>query len=320
MSDATHASTSGRWLRDRARNRPRLEWLQLLVPVPAFAIVVAVIVMFYPMLRGAGWIPVDTVYNMALSISEERAASLKFRLDNEDALLTHANQKPLAGWGSWGRSGWRGRYGWGGRWRWSWSRSCRCLRGRCRCRSCWIQLGQFVDVSFQLCCAGGCVLGLTLLSDLGFRGGLPGFGFLGQGEAVRRGHCRAGVLHFGADAAGGLAIGLTHLCLGHGTRQTPAEFIEVAALGRNDLASFARAHSRSLAGARKVQHHAGPQAVDVVPDEGLGVGPQHRHQHLVQRDTGGAVGFGDATGGVACRHGDLRWRGRRRLHGWQDGS
>ncbi len=70
----------------------------------ALAVAVAVIVMLYPMLRGAGWIPVDTVYNLALSISEERAASLKFRLDNEDALLEHANEKPLAGWGSWGRN------------------------------------------------------------------------------------------------------------------------------------------------------------------------------------------------------------------------
>lgn len=68
------------------------------------AVAVAAIVMFYPMLRGAGWIPVDTVYNFALSISEDRAASLKFRLDNEDALLAHANEKPLVGWGSWGRN------------------------------------------------------------------------------------------------------------------------------------------------------------------------------------------------------------------------
>lgn len=65
---------------------------------------IAAIVMFYPMLRGAGWIPVDTAYNLALSISEDRASSLKFRLDNEDALLERANQKPVAGWGSWGRN------------------------------------------------------------------------------------------------------------------------------------------------------------------------------------------------------------------------
>ena len=68
------------------------------------AVAVGVITMFYPMLRGAGLIPVDSVYEAALSISEDRAASLKFRLDNEDALLEHANEKPLAGWGSWGRN------------------------------------------------------------------------------------------------------------------------------------------------------------------------------------------------------------------------
>lgn len=70
----------------------------------AFSVVVAFVVMFYPMLRGAGWIPVNAVYELALSIDEERAASLKFRLDNEDVLLTKANLKPLAGWGSWGRN------------------------------------------------------------------------------------------------------------------------------------------------------------------------------------------------------------------------
>lgn len=68
------------------------------------SVVVAFVVMFYPMLRGAGWIPVNAAYELALSIDEERAASLKFRLDNEDALLTKANLKPLAGWGSWGRN------------------------------------------------------------------------------------------------------------------------------------------------------------------------------------------------------------------------
>jgi hypothetical protein len=67
-------------------------------------VVVAVIVLLYPMLRGAGWIPVDTAHDLALMVSEDRAASLKFRLDNEDALLEKANLKPVAGWGSWGRN------------------------------------------------------------------------------------------------------------------------------------------------------------------------------------------------------------------------
>lgn len=70
----------------------------------ALGVAVAVIVLFYPMLRGAGWIPVDAVHDLALSISEDRASSLKFRLDNEDALLARANEKPLAGWGGWARN------------------------------------------------------------------------------------------------------------------------------------------------------------------------------------------------------------------------
>ncbi len=69
-----------------------------------FAVCVATVVMLYPMLRGAGFIPVDTVHELALSVSEERAESLKFRFDNEDSLLAHANEKPLFGWGSWGRN------------------------------------------------------------------------------------------------------------------------------------------------------------------------------------------------------------------------
>jgi len=67
-------------------------------------LVVAVVVILYPMLRGAGWIPVNTAYDLAAMVSEDRAASLKFRLDNEDALLAKANLKPVTGWGSWGRN------------------------------------------------------------------------------------------------------------------------------------------------------------------------------------------------------------------------
>ena len=69
-----------------------------------FALVVALVVMFYPMLRGAGYIPVDAIHEFAMSVDAERADSLKFRLDNEDALLIHANEKPVFGWGSWGRN------------------------------------------------------------------------------------------------------------------------------------------------------------------------------------------------------------------------
>jgi hypothetical protein len=69
-----------------------------------FAMIVAGITLFYPLLRGAGWIPVDTVYEFTLERSADRAQSLKFRLDNEDLLLARAAEKPVVGWGSWGRN------------------------------------------------------------------------------------------------------------------------------------------------------------------------------------------------------------------------
>lgn len=85
----------------------------LLLPAPLFlgvrgqlllAGIVAGIVLLYPMLRGSGLVPVDRIYQISLSISEERAESFMFRANNEDVLLAKAAQKPLAGWGSWGRN------------------------------------------------------------------------------------------------------------------------------------------------------------------------------------------------------------------------
>lgn len=68
------------------------------------ALMVASVVISYPILRGAGVIPVDQIYEIALSQSADRAQSLKFRLDNEDNLLARANEKPAFGWGGWGRN------------------------------------------------------------------------------------------------------------------------------------------------------------------------------------------------------------------------
>lgn len=61
-------------------------------------------VLFYPMLRGSGVVPVDRVVSFAQGISVERADSLQFRLDHEDDLLGKAEQRPFFGWGNWGRN------------------------------------------------------------------------------------------------------------------------------------------------------------------------------------------------------------------------
>jgi hypothetical protein len=69
-----------------------------------FAACIAGIVLLYPMLRGADLVPVDAILAKAESIDTKRAQSLGFRLRNEDQLLEKARERPLAGWGSWGRN------------------------------------------------------------------------------------------------------------------------------------------------------------------------------------------------------------------------
>lgn len=65
---------------------------------------ISVIVLLYPVLRSTDLVPVDSIVRMAERVSPERAASLQFRLDNEDVLTARAAEKPLAGWGIWGRN------------------------------------------------------------------------------------------------------------------------------------------------------------------------------------------------------------------------
>ncbi len=68
------------------------------------ATVLATLALLYPTLKSADLVPSNTMLSAAASISPERANSLKFRFDNEDLLRNRANEKPLFGWGSWGRN------------------------------------------------------------------------------------------------------------------------------------------------------------------------------------------------------------------------
>ncbi|MEM9242394.1 MAG: hypothetical protein AAGB07_20690, partial [Pseudomonadota bacterium] len=61
-------------------------------------------VLLYPMLRSIDLVPVNWFLNVAGRISFERASSLRFRIENEDALLAKAQERSLFGWGGWGRS------------------------------------------------------------------------------------------------------------------------------------------------------------------------------------------------------------------------
>lgn len=69
-----------------------------------FAALVATAAFSYPMLRTTPWMPLQGVVDLAGSISPERGRSLEFRLMNEEMLLERAMERPVFGWGGWGRS------------------------------------------------------------------------------------------------------------------------------------------------------------------------------------------------------------------------
>ena len=58
----------------------------------------------YPILRSTGLSPTDLVTSVARSVSVDRSKSFETRLQNEEQLLSKAREKPLLGWGEWGRN------------------------------------------------------------------------------------------------------------------------------------------------------------------------------------------------------------------------
>ncbi|MDT8857330.1 hypothetical protein RNZ50_20275 [Paracoccaceae bacterium Fryx2] len=68
------------------------------------AAALALVVITYPLLRGAHLVPLDGILAVASDLSPERASSLAFRIGNEELLLDRANLRPLFGWGGYGRN------------------------------------------------------------------------------------------------------------------------------------------------------------------------------------------------------------------------
>ncbi|MBY6218087.1 O-antigen ligase family protein [Qipengyuania aquimaris] len=64
----------------------------------------AIAVLVYPMMRGADLVPVQALADQVAAADPERASSLQTRIDNEDSLLERASERPLFGWGGYGRS------------------------------------------------------------------------------------------------------------------------------------------------------------------------------------------------------------------------
>jgi hypothetical protein len=68
------------------------------------AMILALVALTYPVARIWGIFPTDTIVSAAEALSAERASSLKFRFDEDQALLDKAMQRPLFGWGRYGRN------------------------------------------------------------------------------------------------------------------------------------------------------------------------------------------------------------------------
>jgi hypothetical protein len=85
----------------------------LLVPLVRFAsaklqtrvaVFLVAVALAFPLLRSANLFPTTTLVSIASHFSQERAASLEFRFDHEQALLERANERFWFGWGRYGRS------------------------------------------------------------------------------------------------------------------------------------------------------------------------------------------------------------------------
>lgn len=72
--------------------------------VAAISSVVCIMILTYPVVRSSGMLPIATVTQVANSLSNDRGGSFIFRLENEDKFLQRAFEKPIFGWGSWGRN------------------------------------------------------------------------------------------------------------------------------------------------------------------------------------------------------------------------
>lgn len=65
---------------------------------------VCLMILFYPAVRSAELFPTSGISALTGSLSADRQDSFGVRLINEDQLLKRASEKPLFGWGSWGRN------------------------------------------------------------------------------------------------------------------------------------------------------------------------------------------------------------------------
>ena len=68
------------------------------------AALMAFVALAYPLMKGADLVPQEAMLQQAENVDADRANSLRFRFQQETILLERAQEKPLFGWGLWGRN------------------------------------------------------------------------------------------------------------------------------------------------------------------------------------------------------------------------
>lgn len=68
------------------------------------AVLLAALSLAYPLAKGLDLVPEEQILQAASLVSEDRSRSLQFRFDNENTLYERAIEKPIFGWGTWGRN------------------------------------------------------------------------------------------------------------------------------------------------------------------------------------------------------------------------
>ena len=68
------------------------------------AALLAFVALAYPLMKGADLVPQQALLQQAERVDSDRANSLRFRFQQETILLERAQEKPLFGWGLWGRN------------------------------------------------------------------------------------------------------------------------------------------------------------------------------------------------------------------------
>jgi hypothetical protein len=82
---------------------PAVRWISPRLQM-RLAVLLVSIALMYPALRAFDLFPAQTLLQTISSVSSERSASLKTRFDNEDKLAARWAERPVFGWGRYGRN------------------------------------------------------------------------------------------------------------------------------------------------------------------------------------------------------------------------